>query len=440
MIIGNGRLVTNCEKNLYYEQGAVRVVGEIIEEVGSFEELKERFPEDEVIDVGGRVIMPGMINAHTHIYSSYARGMGVSRPTRNFPEILENLWWTLDRSLTTEDCELSAYTTYIDSIRNGVTTLFDRHASPHAAQGSLFVLAAAAGEIGIRGSFSMEVSDRDGEAITDAEIKENIDFIKAMNTDDQDMIKGMFGMHASFTISDRTMEKIAESMAGIDAGYHVHVGEGREDQYDSLQKYDCRVVERLLNWGILGPKSIAVHAVHVNGRELDILAETDTSVVHNPMSNMGNAVGATPVLGMLSRGIRLGMGTDAYTHDMFESVKVSKILQSYRLSNPTVGFGQALQLQYEGNPAICAKHFKRPLGMLKPGAYADIITLDYYPFTPFGAANWKGHLLFGGYGRMTNDVMINGRMVMRDRRLLTVDEEEIFNRTKARAAEVWKNL
>jgi len=146
------------------------------------------------------------------------------------------------------------------------------------------------------------------------------------------------------------------------------------------------------------------------------------------------------VLGMLSRGIRLGMGTDAYTHDMFESVKVSKILQSYRLSNPTVGFGQALQLQYEGNPAICAKHFKRPLGMLKPGAYADIITLDYYPFTPFGAANWKGHLLFGGYGRMTNDVMINGRMVMRDRRLLTVDEEEIFNRTKARAAEVWKNL
>jgi len=230
MIIGNGRLVTNCEKNLYYEQGAVRVVGEIIEEVGSFEELKERFPEDEVIDVGGRVIMPGMINAHTHIYSSYARGMGVSRPTRNFPEILENLWWTLDRSLTTEDCELSAYTTYIDSIRNGVTTLFDHHASPHAAQGSLFVLAAAAGEIGIRGSFSMEVSDRDGEAITDAEIKENIDFIKAMNTDDQDMIKGMFGMHASFTISDRTMEKIAESMAGIDAGYHVHVGEGREDQ------------------------------------------------------------------------------------------------------------------------------------------------------------------------------------------------------------------
>lgn len=440
MIIGNGRLITNCEDNLYFKNGAVRVVGELIEEVGDFEDLKARFPDDEVFDVGGRIIMPGMINAHTHIYSSYARGMGVSKPTRNFPEILENLWWALDRSLTLEDCDLSAYTTYIESIQNGVTTLFDHHASPNAAKGSLFALAEAAREIGIRGSFSMEVSDRDGEKITDAEIKENVDFIKAMNTDEQDMIKGMFGMHASFTISDKTMEKIVISMEGIDAGYHVHVGEGREDQYDSLKKYDCRVVERLLGWNMLGPKSIAVHAVHVNGRELDILAETDTTVVHNPMSNMGNAVGATPVIGMLARGIRLGMGTDAYTHDMFESVKVSKILQSYRLSDPTVGFGQALQLQFDNNPAICAKHFKRPLGMLKPGAYADIITLDYAPFTPFGANNWRGHILFGCYGRMTNDVIINGKVVMKDRAILTVDVEKINARTEARAAEVWKNL
>ncbi|HZK29158.1 MAG TPA: putative aminohydrolase SsnA [Clostridia bacterium] len=440
MIIGNGRLVTNDPDHPYFENGAVRIVGDLVDEVGSFEKLKAQYPDDEVIDACGRVIMPGMINCHTHIYSSYARGMAASKPTRNFLEILENLWWALDRSLTQEDNELSAYTTYIDSIRNGVTTLFDHHASPHSATGSLFTLAEAAKKIGIRGSFSMELSDRDGEAITDREIKENVDFIKAMNTDEQDMIKGMFGMHASFTISDKSMEKTKAAMEGIDAGYHIHVGEGREDQYDSLEKYDMRVTERLLGWGLLGPKSIAVHAVNVNGRELDILAETDTSVVHNPMSNMGNAVGATPVVGMLKRGIRLGLGTDAYTHDMFESMKVSKILQSHRLSDPTVGFGEALKLQYEGNPAICAQHFKRPLGVLKPGAYADLITLDYYPFTPFSADNWKGHLLFGGYGRMTNDVLINGEVVMRNREILTVDEEEIFARTTARAAAIWPNI
>ncbi|NLA96147.1 MAG: putative aminohydrolase SsnA [Clostridiaceae bacterium] len=440
MIIGKGRLVTNDPDHPYFEDGALRIVGQLIDAVGNFDDLKKLYPDDEVLDAQGRVIMPGMINAHTHIYSSYARGMGVSKPTRNFPEILKNLWWALDRSLTMEDNELSAYTTYIDSIRNGVTTLFDHHASPHAVEGSLFTLAEAAKEIGIRSSFSMELSDRDGVKIADQEIKENVDFIRAMNTDEQDMVKGMFGMHASFTISDKTMEKVKKAMEGIEAGYHIHVGEGREDQYDSLKKYDMRVTERLLGWGLLGPKSIAVHAVNVNGRELDILAETDTTVVHNPMSNMGNAVGATPVLGMLRRGIRLGLGTDAYTHDMFESVKVSKILQSHRLSDPTVGFSQALQLQYEGNPAIAALHFKRPLGVLKEGAYADIITLDYFPFTPFGGDNWKGHLLFGGYGRMTNDVVINGKLVMRNREILTVDEEKIFARTKKRAAAIWPKL
>jgi putative selenium metabolism protein SsnA len=440
MIIGKGRLVTNDPDQPYFEEGAVRVTGEIVDAVGHFDDLKKQYPDDQVLDAKSRVIMPGMINAHTHIYSSYARGMGVSKPTRNFPEILKNLWWALDRSLTMEDNELSAYTTFIDSIRNGVTTLFDHHASPHAVEGSLFALADAAAKIGIRGSFSMELSDRDGVRIADKEIKENVDFIKAMNTDEQDMIKGMFGMHASFTLSDKTLDKVKTAMEGIDAGYHIHVGEGREDQYDSLEKYDMRVTERLLGWGLLGPKTIAVHAVNVNGRELDILAETDTTVVHNPMSNMGNAVGSTPVLGMLRRGIRLGLGTDAYTHDMFESIKVSKILQSHRLSDPTVGFAQALKLQYEGNPAIAALHFKRPLGVLKQGAYADIITLDYFPFTPFGADNWKGHLLFGGYGRMTNDVVINGRVVMRDREILTVDQERIFARTAERAAAVWPKL
>ncbi|NLB28365.1 MAG: putative aminohydrolase SsnA [Clostridiaceae bacterium] len=440
MIIGKGRLVTNDPDHPYFENGGLRIVDQLIDAVGDFDDLKKQYPDDEVLDAQGRVIMPGMINAHTHIYSSYARGMGVSKPTRNFPEILKNLWWALDRSLAMEDNELSAYTTYIDSIRNGVTTLFDHHASPHAVEGSLFTLAEAAKKTGIRGSFSMELSDRDGVKTADQEIKENVDFIKAMNTDEQDMVKGMFGMHASFTISDKTMEKVKKAMDGIEAGYQIHGGEGREDQYDSLKKYDMRVTERLLGWGLLGPRSIAVHAVNVNGRELDILAETDTTVVHNPMSNMGNAVGATPVLGMLRRGIRLGLGTDAYTHDMFESIKVSKILQSHRLSDPTVGFSQALQLQYEGNPAIAALHFKRPLGVLKAGAYADVITLDYFPFTPFGGDNWKGHLLFGGYGRMTNDVVINGKLVMRNREILTVDEEKIFARTAKRAAAIWPNL
>ena len=148
MIIGNGKLITNDTENPYFENGAVRVVDQLIDAVGDFEELKKKYPEDDVLDVKGRVIMPGLINAHTHIYSSYARGMAVSKPTRNFLEILDNQWWSLDRKLTLEDCKLNAQTLFIEGIRLGVTTVFDHHASPHAAQGSLFAIAEAANEIG----------------------------------------------------------------------------------------------------------------------------------------------------------------------------------------------------------------------------------------------------------------------------------------------------
>lgn len=440
MIIGNGKLITNDTENPFFENGAVRIVDQLVDAVGDFEELKRKYPEDDVLDVKGRVIMPGLINAHTHIYSSYARGMSVSKPTTNFLEILENQWWSLDRKLTLEDCKLNAHTLFIEGVRLGVTTVFDHHASPNAAEGSLFAIAEAANEIGVRGTYSLELTDREGVEFADKEIKENVDFIKAYNTDEQDMIKGLFGMHASFTISDDTLYKVKEAMAGIDAGYHIHVGEGIEDQLDALRKYGRRVTERLFNWDLLGPKTLAIHAVHTNHLELDIIKDTDTSVVHNPMSNMGNAIGTTPVVKMLEKGMRVGLGTDAYTHDMVESAKVAKILQSHHLSDPTVGFGQALELLFHGNPEISKHYFKHDIGVLKPNAYADVITLDYKTHTPMNGDNWGGHFLFGMYGRMTNDVIINGKMVMRDRELLTVDEDAIYARHTERAREIWKDM
>jgi len=136
MIIGNGYLLTNDAEHHILKM-AQSVSRRFRRSNRRDDALREKYPEDEFIDAEGRVIMPGMINSHTHIYSAYARGMSVSGPTTNFPEILENMWWALDRRLTMEDNTLSAYLTYIESIRNGVTTLFDHHASPHAAKGSL---------------------------------------------------------------------------------------------------------------------------------------------------------------------------------------------------------------------------------------------------------------------------------------------------------------
>lgn len=440
MIIGNARVVTLDAEQPYVENGAVLIEENVIKAVGPTKELCASHPDEEFVDVKGRVLMPGMINAHTHIYSAFARGMAVSQPTRNFIEILENLWWRLDKLLTVEDARLSAYQTMIESIRNGVTTIFDHHASPNHIEGSLFALADVAKELGIRGDFCYEVSDRDGIAIAEEGIRENIAFIDAMNKGDQDMIHGHFGMHASFTIGNDTMEKIVKAMEGKDAGYHVHTAEGIEDEYDSLKKYGKRVVERFQDFGILGPKTMAIHCCNISNKEIGILRDTDTLMVHNPESNMGNAVGVTPVLEVLKQGIVLGLGTDAYTNDMFESLKVAKILQSHHHADPTVGFGEAVTMQFENNARLANRFFKKPLGILKEGAYADMIVLDYTPNTPFNENTFAGHAIFGMMGRMVRDTIINGKYVMKNRVILGVDEEMILEKTRERAPELWKHM
>jgi cytosine/adenosine deaminase-related metal-dependent hydrolase len=214
----------------------------------------------------------------------------------------------------------------------------------------------------------------------------------------------------------------------------------RAGVFVSLKKYGRRVVERLHDFGILGERTIAVHGVHVSQREIEILKNTDTSIVHNPESNMSNAVGCPPVVAMIKQGLRVGLGTDAYTNDMFESMKIAKILQSHHLCDPTVGFSEAKRMLFENNPKILGKYFKRDLGVIKSGAYADIITLEYDPITPMDSSNWFGHALFGMTGRLVNDTIINGKFVMKDRKILTAEMDEISAKSRERAREIWQQM
>ena len=443
MIVGNGPVITNDPANPFVADGAVVLRDNVIEAVGPLEQLRAAYPQEQVHDVDGRVIMPGLINAHTHAYSHYARGMGVSGPTRDFVEILENLWWRLDRLLTLEDVELNTTTTFIESIRNGVTTVFDHHSSPGAVEGSLFTQAEVARRLGIRASLCYETSDRDGVEVFDQAVAENVSFMKAMNTGEgaqQDLVKGLFGVHASFTMSQASLERCVAEKDGVPGGFHVHTAEGPGDEPDSVDKYGTRIVERFHGLGMLGPESIAVHCVHATDHELDLLVDTDTTMVHNPHSNMGNAVGGAPVVEALAKGVRCGLGTDAYTADMFASASVAKILQSHRLGDPTVGFGQAIELLFGNNPRIAAQHFAKPVGLLAPGAYADLITLDYDPITPLSAGSYAGHILFGMSGRMVNDTMVDGRWVMRDRVIQTLDEAQVNARSRAAAPRIWAQM
>lgn len=435
MIIGNGRVITWDKDNPFYENGGVLVRGSRIEKVGDFRELKELYPDEEIEDVRGNLIMPGMINMHTHIYSAFARGLNLGKPTPDFLKILENMWWHIDKRLTLEDTRYSAYGTLTESIRLGVTTVVDHHASPYHIRDSLFTIGEAAKELGVRASLCYETSDRDGMEAAEEGIRENIEFIKACRSEGN-MLKGMFGMHASFTLSDGTLDKARSEMEGLDAGYHIHVAEGIDDETLCVKEHGKRVVERLSEFGILRDRSLAIHCVHADDRELEILKETGCNVIHNPESNMGNAVGTSPVVKMMGMGIKVGLGTDAYTNDMFESLKVAKILQSHALNDPQVGFMEAYRMQFENNREIAGKLFGAEIGILRENACADLITLDYDPLTPMTGDNLAGHAIFGMSGYQVRDTMINGRFVMKDRIITTID----FEKTMAKSREVSKRL
>lgn len=441
LLVGNGILITRNPAQPFFQDGCVAIQDNLVLEVGSTAELKTKYPQARFIDAKGRVIMPGLINTHMHFYSTFARGMALKdAPPTNFKEILERLWWRLDKVLTLEDVYYSALVPMLDCIKNGTTTVFDHHASPGAVRDSLFAIADAAKKVGLRTCLCYEVSDRDGEEIADQGIAENAEFIKHCASAQDDMLKGMFGLHASLTLSDRTLEKCREANEGTGVGFHIHTAEGVEDVEDSLAKSGKRVVERLADFGILGPKTITAHCVHVSEKEIELLKESKSNVVHNPESNMGNAVGCAPVLNMMAKNVRVGLGTDGYTSDMFESYKVANILHKFNAKHPSVAWVEAPTMLFENNVAIAAEYFPRTVGRIVPGAYADVIIVDYNPPTAMGPENLNGHILFGMSGRSVDTTIINGKVVMEERQLVGINEAEIIAKSRELAQKVWERF
>lgn len=440
-LVGNGKVITRNEAMPIIENGCVVIDGNKITEVGLTENLRKKYSDARFIDAKGKLIMPGFINTHMHYYSTFARGMANdSPPAMKFSDILKGLWWRLDKVLTLEDVYYSAAVPMIDQVKSGVTTAFDHHASAYAVKGSLFKIAEAAEHIGIRSNLCYETSDRDGEKIADEGIAENVEFIKYCNKKNDDMLKGMFGLHASMTISEKTLEKCLDAIAGLDTGFHVHCAEGIEDLEDSKEKYDKGVIERWYDAGVLSDKTIAVHCIHISEKEMDMLKEKDAIVVHNPESNMGNAVGASPVLEMFEKGILLGLGTDGYTADMTESYKVGNIIHKHVKQDSKVAWVEIPQMLFVNNKKITERFIDGEVGILKEGALADVIIVDYNPPTPINKDNINSHLLFGINGRSVDTTIINGKVIMEGRQLVDIDEERIMARSRELASAVWKRF
>jgi len=439
-LIGNGRLFTRDKKNSFFENGAVVWTDNTIVEVGDFETLKKKYADAEFIDAKGGVIHPAFINTHEHIYSALARGLSIKGYAPNgFLEILDGLWWTIDRNLDNDLTKLSAEATYLECIKNGVTTIFDHHASFGEISGSLFAIEEAARDFGVRSVLCYEISDRDGKEKAHAAIKENVDFAKHALSLKDDFIKGMMGMHASFTISDETME-LCRKEKPKEIGYHIHVAEDILDLHRCLKEHGKRIVDRLYDWDVLGEKTLLAHCIYVNPHEMDLIRDTNTMVVHNPESNMGNACGCPPTMEIVHKGILTGLGTDGYTHDMIESWKVANILHKHHLVDPGAAWAEVPEMLFQGNARIANRYFEKKLGVLEKGAAADIIITDYIPPTPMNAGNLNGHMLFGMNGRSVVTTVGNGKVLMKNRELQGIDEERCLAKIREGAARLEKKI
>ena len=452
-LIGNGTVVTLGNDNQLIEQGAVLVRDGRIAAIGLDSALRQQYPEVDYVNANDGLIMPGFLCTHTHFYSAFARGMAIpGEPPRNFLEILERLWWRLDKLLTLEDIRASAEIYMVDAIRHGTTCVIDHHASPHAVDGSLDVIADAVTQAGIRACLAYEVSDRDGSAAIAAGMRENERFIRALRTERQQQVEAgllaaSYGLHASFTLSPETLERCAASGANLGVGFHIHVAEDSLDETDTMMGYGMSVANRLAAYHILGSRSIAAHCVHVHSGEIRRLAETHTNSVHNPRSNMNNAVGRAPVEQMIRAGVHVGLGNDGFSMNMMQEMKAAYLLHKLALSDPrTMPADLVSKMAFSENAHIIQQVFSPfcanfpAVGTLQVGAAADIVLLDYLPPTPMSGGNFPWHLIFGMDGLHVHSTMVAGRWLMRNRQLLTLDEARIHAQARELAQALWKRM
>jgi len=441
MIIRNARIITGTSPNEIFDGYTIEIENDSIKSVLPDEEYRSSSEIDEIIDAQGQYVLPGLICAHTHFYGAYARGMAIpGEPARDFPEILKKLWWPLDKALDEKSIRYSAQVCLLDAIKHGTTTLFDHHASQNHIPGSLDIIAEQITNSGVRAALCYEVTDRDGRERTSDGIAENIRFhdsLKNQSIHNENRLASFFGLHAGLTLSDDTLKQVVES-SPEEIGFHIHVAEHSSDQEKSQYNHGLRVVNRLSNFHILRRNSIIVHGVHLNDEEIDLLAESGCWVTHQPRSNMNNGVGMARVEDMLQAGIRVCLGNDGFSNQMWEEWKTAYLAHKLWHKDPRrMPADLIFKMAIINNAALAAETFKSPIGTISAGSRADLIFVDYQPYTPLSVGNLPWQIIFGFDEGMITATMVNGRFLMRNREILTMDAEKITAEALDYAPRVW---
>ncbi len=385
-------------------------------------------PGDEVLDFSRKWVMPGLVCAHHHLYSTLARGMPppTERP-QDFQQVLERVWWKLDQALDLDLVQVSATLGALDALACGTTTVFDHHASPKAIAGSLVRVARGVNDVGLRGVLCYEVTDRLGAVGREDGLAETVSFQKKA----RGRFRGMVGAHASFTLSREALDGLRHACEGTGTGLHIHLVEDPVDERLSRERYDEAPVARLAEAGLLTPKSVVAHVVHLSWPELSQVIASGAWLVHNPRSNMNNQVGYAPA-GKF--GARAMLGTDGIGADMFSEAQIAHFR--------ALEAGQPIDvLKYLTNgQRLATEAFGEPVGPMRPGACADLVVLDYKSPTPVSAGNLAGHFLYGLSARHVESVMVDGMWRLWNRRALSADADVVAEQARQSSQVLWARL
>ncbi len=438
MLITHATVVTLGDNPQILPDHAIYIKDDTIQAIGKTEDLEAQYSSEDVVDAKGQYVMPGNICAHTHFYGAYARGMAIPGPApKDFPQILERLWWPLDKALDKDSVRASALVCLVDAIKHGTTSLIDHHASPNHITGSLDTIADAVDAAGLRAVLCYEVTDRDGMDKMHAGIDENTRFMQS--TEGRARVAGTFGLHASLTLNKDALKACADAIPA-NAGFHIHVAEHEADEDDSLERSGKRVVERLNEYGIWRHNTIAAHCVHIDEAERNILKDSGVWITHQPRSNMNNGVGAADIDGLLEEGMKLCLGNDGFSNNMWAEWKTAYLLHKVVNRDPRYANGMNIaKMAWYNNARLVEQFFPQTtLGEISIGAKADLIFVDYNPFTPLTEGNLPWHLIFGFESSMVTTTICDGQILMRDRQVLVLDEKAIAEEAMALAPKVWE--
>lgn len=395
-------------------------------------------PGDEIVECGRAVLMPGLVNGHTHLYSALAAGMPAPpREPTNFQEILELIWWRLDLAHNLASVTASGAIGALAALRCGTTTLIDHHASPNCIEGSLSALEAGIAQVGCRGVLCYEVTDRN----RDTEAREGLDetarYAAELGQQQACRFAALVGAHASFTLEEASLVGCVELANTLDVGVHIHVAEDPCDASITREKFGCGLVERLERVGLLEvPGSLLGHGTHLSLDDLARLGEhgEQLHLAHNPSSNMNNGVGYTPVAGAT---LPVVLGTDGIGADMWREARIAEF-KSHDAQLP-LPFGKSFAFLAE-SARLASRALGVTLGSLEVGAAADLVLTNYRPATPLTSENLAGHLLYAMGPEFVREVMVDGRWCLRAGEVVACDERALRSNAITQSRELWSRM